>query len=562
MSKQGRKLLQSARNNHIKNSGLATSDPTHSQQQQLGDHPQRQQLIPPASQMVDLKAKIRAKFSRRQSGIGSLSAESSTGSSNAEGQRKPSLVSNSSDRIPGSHSSGVNHHRASGEFPMAESEKKKARSVISKGSSRDGSEARVFDILNDTVHEEDHSEQVESTRTRHLGEKSEIGANVGRDLGVGASDMSSSDLQPSSSSTRLPSIHEQSPTEAIEASDSTAAKNSIPLEAVSDQLVETASTINDDDGLVAISHRNDGASTAATPRLGAVIPATPTPTASPSGATTVRPPAPVARPSAPGRRQSLLPNRQSTLIRTLLDSEHAEGLELATSDQLLGLNAAMVTRKIWVKRPGASATLVTINEEDLVDDVRDMILRKYGNSLGRQFDSPDITLRIVPRENRMDRTLGPEEPMSRTLDAYYPGGQTVDEALIIDVPLGRRTPRASPRAGPPHATHLGSAYYDEIRPSDASTDYFGPTVQPSMPVTITAPVGAGHAPHTVAVMNSAQIPPLPSPGATNRSRNYRERPDRPRLGRTHTSSPTIIGLGAGHHSSLTGAAAGHNMHGT
>jgi osomolarity two-component system response regulator SSK1 len=282
-----------------------------------------------------------------------------------------------------------------------------------------------------------------------------------------------------------------------------------------------------------------------------VIPATPTPPA-----TAATPPRPTSSP----RRLSLLSNRQSTLIRTLVTPDPVEGAGPATHERLLPSQATMVTRKIWVKRPGASATLVTINEDDLVDDVRDMILRKYGNSLGRQFDAPDITLRIVPREKRVERMLGPEEPMSRTLDAYYPGGQSVDEALIIDVPLGRRTPRASPRAGPPHATHLTSAYYDEVRPSDAATDYFGPSVTPAMPVTVTAPTASGHAPHTISVLNTGQIPQIPSPGGT-RSRNYRERPDRPRLGRTHTSSPTIIGLG-GHPASLAGPTASHSMHGT
>src|ERR1700754_189794 len=46
-------------------------------------------------------------------------------------------------------------------------------------------------------------------------------------------------------------------------------------------------------------------------------------------------------------------------------------------------------RKIWVKRPGASATRVEVNEDDLVDNVRDAILNKYANSLGRTIDSPD-----------------------------------------------------------------------------------------------------------------------------------------------------------------------------
>ncbi|OIW30571.1 hypothetical protein CONLIGDRAFT_544779, partial [Coniochaeta ligniaria NRRL 30616] len=264
------------------------------------------------------------------------------------------------------------------------------------------------------------------------------------------------------------------------------------------------------------------------------------------------------RPSAPPRRQSLLPNRQTTLIRTLLTAAQADDFDLSAAEQLLPIHSTMVTRKIWVRRPGASATQVTINEDDLVDDVRDMILRKYGNSLGRQFDPPDLTLRIVPREKRLERTLGPEEPMSRTLDAYYPGGQTVDEALVIDVPLVRRTPRASPRTGPPHATHI--TYYDEVRPTDSSTDYFGPGVVATghMPVTVTAPSTGSTHPHTISVLSTGQVPQIPSPGGT-RSRNYRERPDRPRLGRQHTSSPTIIG---GHPVNMAGAAVNHGMHGT
>src|SRR5207237_361399 len=36
-------------------------------------------------------------------------------------------------------------------------------------------------------------------------------------------------------------------------------------------------------------------------------------------------------------------------------------------------------RKVWVKRAGASATRVEVAEDDLVDNVRDVILRKYAN---------------------------------------------------------------------------------------------------------------------------------------------------------------------------------------
>lgn len=270
--------------------------------------------------------------------------------------------------------------------------------------------------------------------------------------------------------------------------------------------------------------------------------------------------APPVRP-APTRRQSLLSNRQSTLIQTLLGrgTPQPEDPNNLNSDQLLPIDGNMVTRKIWVKRPGASATLVTINEDDLVDDVREMILRKYANSLGRQFDAPDLTLRIRPNGNQQERMLGPEEPMSRTLDAYFPGGQTIDDALVIDVPL-RRTPRASPRVGPPHAPQL-QYYVDDPRPPETANDYFGPGALSALPVTVTAPSGSGHS-HAISVLSTGQVPQIPSPGS-RRARDYRERPERPRLGRQHTSSPTLINLasGAAHNGSIAAAAvAPHGMH--
>lgn len=255
------------------------------------------------------------------------------------------------------------------------------------------------------------------------------------------------------------------------------------------------------------------------------------------------------RPELP-RRQSLLPYQQTKLIKTPLETEipppsRAENLDYFTGNGPATISANMVSRKIWVRRPGASATLVTIHEGDLVDDVRDMILKKYANSLGRRFDSPDVTLRIVPREMRQERTLGPEEPMSRTIDAYFPGGQTIDEALIIDVPL-RRTPKASP--------HNFYVHPEDARPGEAGTDYFPPMPVPNAssphlphPVNGVAHNQAGHVmpSHAISVLTTGHIPNLPSPGG--RRPHPRERP---RLGRQHTSSPNIIG---GHVQTPSGA---------
>ena len=247
---------------------------------------------------------------------------------------------------------------------------------------------------------------------------------------------------------------------------------------------------------------------------------------------------PSQRPTELSRRQSLLPHQQTRLIKTLLETElPPQSYAAADYFAIHGpstISANMVSRKIWVKRPGASATLVTIHEDDLVDDVRDMILKKYANSLGRSFDAPDVTLRIVPRDTQ-ERTLGPEEPMARTLDTYFPGGQTVAEALIIDVPP-RRTPKPSPR---PHAGY----YEEERRPAEAGSDYFPPMPVPSMPsphlpTAVPAHVNGQHpqlTSHSMSVLTTGHVPSLPSPGSARR--HHRERP---RVGRQHTSSPTVI----------------------
>lgn len=275
------------------------------------------------------------------------------------------------------------------------------------------------------------------------------------------------------------------------------------------------------------------------------VPDTPSP-----ASTAVEPPTDAnANANAPApapvqRRQSLVANTDARVIKTLLAPDappqlSQPGLPAATdyfggAVQPAGtLSAAMLHRKIWVKRPHASATLVQIGEDDLVDDVRDMILRKYANSLGRSFDSPDVTLRIVPRDagHGHERTLGPEEDMCRTLDAYFPGGQTVHEALIIDVPK-RGTPKPSPRV--PHYY----AYHDDAQ--HTQTEYFPPmpAIQPS-PAAVA--LGAPHpAPHSIAVLTNGQLPPLHSPGAATRRAHHSSRP---RVLRTHTASPTTMAGG-------------------
>lgn len=261
-----------------------------------------------------------------------------------------------------------------------------------------------------------------------------------------------------------------------------------------------------------------------------------------------------SRPVEPPRRQSLTNNSQSRFLETLLETDKPApdaGADGFLEGRPMTVSANMLHRKIWVKRPEQSATMVTISEDDLVDDARDMILKKYANSLGRYFDAPDVTLRIHPRESphrhakaAAARTLGPEEQLSRTLDAYYPGGQHVDEALVIDIP--RRTPRHSP--------HISMQYYgnEDLRPSESGKDYF-PTLpvqgqqSPRLPLTVPASSGAGAShpalPRSMGIVGNGQAPPLPSPGSMGmRHAHSGLRSSRPGYPRRDTASPKVLGL--------------------
>lgn len=181
-----------------------------------------------------------------------------------------------------------------------------------------------------------------------------------------------------------------------------------------------------------------------------------------------------------------------------------------------------------------------------MDDVRDTILSKYNNSLGRNFDPPDITIRMVyrkqsARHSNRERTLGPEEPIVKLLELHYPGGQSVEEALIIDVPK-RQTPKHSPR--------IATQYYipEDVRPQESGTDYFPPMPlasqhSPHLPpnLSVSSAQAVSHHPpvHSMAILTTGQLPNLPSPGG--RARHSQN--NRPRYARQHTSSPTVIQSG-------------------
>lgn len=269
-----------------------------------------------------------------------------------------------------------------------------------------------------------------------------------------------------------------------------------------------------------------------------------------------------------GRKQSLIAPSETALLRTLLgpgadgtatsptfgtnspllEEESATFRSVPIEFQLptpATLGSSMLNGRVWVKRPGGSPTIVSVRQDDMVDDVRDVVLKKYQNALGKSYDAPDISIKVVPRHARPrsldhtpgrghdsqlgERMLNPDETVTQVLDDYFPGGQSIDEALVIEVPplpsVGRRTPRPSPHHGPGshHDGHSGME----------SNDYFSPmphTVYPQAPSTTSSQIREP----SITVLTTGQVPGLPgSPGGTGR------RGVRPNPRRMQTSSPVV-----------------------
>ncbi|KAK6542657.1 ssk1 response regulator receiver [Orbilia ellipsospora] len=235
------------------------------------------------------------------------------------------------------------------------------------------------------------------------------------------------------------------------------------------------------------------------------------------------------------RRQSLIHSSDSTLLRSLLEQESASptfGKDSNSNIQLVAVpmpqNEQLRTRRVWVKRPGGSPTQVIVAEDDFVDTVRDLCLRKYANALGRQYDSPDLMIRICPPakpqsararqtgpiQPNADRLLLPDEILCQLLDDYFPNGQSSEDALVVEVPQPQRsrTPRPSP--GPHSMSYAyGQTVHDLQLPGE---DYFTPVgIVPSMPHSQPGTVRSAHnLPANPSSLSNymASSPPPPSPG--------------------------------------------------
>jgi osomolarity two-component system, response regulator SSK1 len=79
---------------------------------------------------------------------------------------------------------------------------------------------------------------------------------------------------------------------------------------------------------------------------------------------------------------------------------------------------------------------VDIQDDFLVDDLREAILHKYPQSFGKHHDAADLSLRIMSRTG-LGRLLSPEENVLRVLREEYPDGQKSSEAWSVVTSGGR-----------------------------------------------------------------------------------------------------------------------------
>lgn len=118
------------------------------------------------------------------------------------------------------------------------------------------------------------------------------------------------------------------------------------------------------------------------------------------------------------------------------------------------------SKRLWVKRPNGSPTTILVHQNDIIDDVKLMIIQKYPNSLGREYDAADLIIKMdvhaklgLPQTsttgNNRQRssfsspdkpaatalvTLEPDQNVWQLFDIYFPSGMSINNAFIIEEP--------------------------------------------------------------------------------------------------------------------------------
>lgn len=131
-------------------------------------------------------------------------------------------------------------------------------------------------------------------------------------------------------------------------------------------------------------------------------------------------------------------------------------------------------RRVWVKRQQGTPTTIIVHQNDIIDDLKQAVVNKYPNSLAREVDPADLTIKMnlqykpgqpnsvkkppfllsspdnlkntqspisqTPTSNQPHSTtyscvnLEPDQNVWSILDHYYPNEMSIHEAFIIETP--------------------------------------------------------------------------------------------------------------------------------
>ena len=106
----------------------------------------------------------------------------------------------------------------------------------------------------------------------------------------------------------------------------------------------------------------------------------------------------------------------------------------------LWIKACFLTSSTNILQRGLTGTPASIqlNGDDLVDDVKDAVFRKYPIALARSFDAPDVSICLIKHGAKPtsieSRILAVDEKIIDVLRINYPNGQRTEEALVIQIP--------------------------------------------------------------------------------------------------------------------------------
>ncbi|KAK6454772.1 uncharacterized protein RJT20DRAFT_98637 [Scheffersomyces xylosifermentans] len=170
-------------------------------------------------------------------------------------------------------------------------------------------------------------------------------------------------------------------------------------------------------------------------------------------------------------------------------------------------------RRIWVRRPGGTPTTLIVHQNDIVDDLKSLVINKFPNSLAKLCDPADLiigmyspskshytsnsiagkkttsqNLSISPEGVKSPITpvnqttpinskviLEPDQSVYSILDQYYPNGMSMSDSFLIEISANDHemvTSVSAPGLIPTHSANMSSNNSNSARASVSTSSYY------------------------------------------------------------------------------------------